>query len=157
MTSFLLLLLVLVITGCGKKKENVSFLVWYTRVVGCGRLRIVCVRLLEFCVSLPVVCGRLWQFTGSLWSFSDGFWSFAGGLWSSVLVCCGLWSLHFLLTTVNGLGLKVLILEGFKWNGPGEETIKIMKWRGVMLRSFSYKNLLNFSFFHWNLKFPSSL
>ena len=75
----------------------------------CGRLRIVYVRLLVFFVSFSVVCGGLWSFTRSLWSSPDGLWSFAGGLSSFVLVFGGLWSLAVLVTTINELGLNVLV------------------------------------------------
>ena len=44
-----------VITGCGKKKWNVRFLVWCVGVAVCDRLVLVSVRLL-------VVCSRLWWF-----------------------------------------------------------------------------------------------
>ena len=74
-----------------------------------GRSQILCVRLLEVCVSLPVVCGNLWLFIGSLRSFAGGLWLFTGRLLSVVLVCHGLWSLPILLTTINGLGLNVLV------------------------------------------------
>ena len=103
--------LVLVITRCGKKKRNASFLFWCARLTVCGRLGIVRVRLLEVCVSLPVVCGHLRSFIGSLWSFAGGLWSFAGVLWSFVLVCRGLWSLPVLVTTMTGLGFNVLVFR----------------------------------------------
>ena len=75
----------------------------------CGHSQILCFRLLEVCVSLPVVCGHLWSFIGSLWSFAGGLWSFTGRLLSFVLVCHGLWFLPILVTTINGLGLNVLV------------------------------------------------
>ena len=49
----------LVITGCGKKKRNVRFLVWWEGVAVCGPLLVVSVRLLV--VGLLVVCGGLWS------------------------------------------------------------------------------------------------
>ena len=93
---------VLVITGCEKKKQNVSFLVWCASVVICGRLLVicgrllvvggrllvVCSRLLVVCGHLLVVFGRLLVVCGRLWAFAVGLWSFAGGLWSFVLVNC---------------------------------------------------------------------
>ena len=103
--------LVLVITRCGKKKRNVSFLFWCARLTFCGRLGRVCVRLLEVCVSLPLVCGHLRSFIGRLWSFAGGLWSLAGVLWSFVLVCRSLWSLPVLVTTMNGLGFNVLVFR----------------------------------------------
>ena len=47
-----------------------------------------------------------------LW-FAGGLWTFAGAcrLWSFGLVCRGLWSLPVLLTTINGLGLDVLVFR----------------------------------------------
>ena len=64
---------VLVITGCRKKKWNVSFLVWYAGaaifscllvvfsrlLVVCGHLLVVWSHLLVVCGCLLVVCGRL--------------------------------------------------------------------------------------------------
>ena len=51
-----------VITGCGKKKWNVRFLVWCAGVAVCDRLVVVSVRLLVVCSRLLVVFGRLWWF-----------------------------------------------------------------------------------------------
>ena len=58
----------LAISGCGKKKRNVRFLVWCVGVAVCGHLLVVSVRLLVVCSCLLVVCGRWLVVCGRLWS-----------------------------------------------------------------------------------------
>ena len=139
--------MVLVITGCGKKKRNVSVLVWCGGVDVCSRLLVICGPLLVVCGCLLVVCGRLlvvcgrllivyghyagglWSFAGGLWSFSGILWLFAGGLWSFayvlcffcwwfVVVCSRLWSLPVLVITFTN------ILSQF-WKGNKYSTLNL--------------------------------
>ena len=51
-----------VITGWGKKKQNVRFLISCAGVAVCGRLLVDSVRLLVVCSRILLVCGRLWSF-----------------------------------------------------------------------------------------------
>ena len=56
-STFFKIVVFLVITGYGKEKRNVRFLIWCTGVAVCGRLLVVSVRLLVVCSRLLVVCG----------------------------------------------------------------------------------------------------
>ena len=75
---------VLVIIRCGKKKQNVRFLVF-------GCLLIVSVRLLVVCSRMLVICGRFWLVAGRLWSFMVAcgrFFVVCGRLWWFLVVAC---------------------------------------------------------------------
>ena len=61
----------LVITGCGKKKRNVKFLIFCAEVVVCGRLLIVSVSLMVVCSRLLLACGGLWSLSVLVASFDN--------------------------------------------------------------------------------------
>ena len=99
--------IVLVITRCGKRKQNVSFLVWCARVAVCSRLLVVCGHLLVACSRLLIVCGCLLVLCGRLLVVCGSLWSFAGWLCLFVLVCGSLFVL------VCGSLLSFLIVACF--------------------------------------------
>ena len=74
------------ITGCGKKKRNVRFLVWFAGVAVCGCLLVVSFSLLVVYNLFLVLCSRLWSFASVFWWF--------------VVLCGGLWLLPVLVTTI---------------------------------------------------------
>ena len=98
--------IVLVTTGCGKKKQNVTFLVWSAKVAVCCHFLVVCGLLLVVSGRLLVVCNRLLVLCGPLLAVCGALWSLASGLWSFELVCGGLWS-FFIVSCFTNYGAFV--------------------------------------------------